>query len=179
MRLIAVLFGVFSLLGSPSFGQDPERNGGPVFAEFGTWSPIDNEFPVPESGDIKVIYDVTRGADEGDLNRRIDSAARFINMLVHEGVDRERIKFAVVSHGPSMWDLTTPEAYARKYPNRVQASAAAVEEMAANGVAFYICGQAAIYHGITNDDLLPGVKMALSQPIATATLHMQGYTNIP
>ncbi|NNU15450.1 hypothetical protein HK107_03800 [Parvularcula sp. ZS-1/3] len=159
--------------------QPPERTSGPVFESFGLWAPIENELPTPTDQTFKVIYDMTSAAPDGRIHPRVDSAARFINMMVAEGVPREQVEFALVAHGPSMWDLTTQEAFERKYPGRTNSSLAAVTEMTEAGVEFYICGQAAAWHGITNEDLLPGVTMALSQPIATAVLHNRGFTNVP
>ena len=159
--------------------QPPERNSGPVFDGFGMWAPIENELPTPTDQTFKVIYDMSDAAPEGRVHPRVDSAARFINMMVTEGVPQENLNFALVAHGPSMWDLTTQEAFERKYPGRENTSASAVVEMAEAGVEFYICGQAAAWHGIRNEDLLPGVTMALSQPIATTILHNRGYQNVP
>jgi len=47
------------------------------------------------------------------------------------------------------------------------------------GVRVILCGQTAAYYDISNDDLLPGVEMALSAMTAHALLQQEGYTLNP
>lgn len=166
-------------LALPAAAQDAERQSGPVFTHFGSWTAVDNDQPAPADQVYKVIFDVTRAAEDGERNARFDSAARFINLLVENGVPRENIEVAIIVHGPANWDITTREAYARRFPDRTHGSADMVEEMLAAGVRFYICGQSANASGISNADLIDGAVMTLSQTVATAILHNEGFTNIP
>jgi intracellular sulfur oxidation DsrE/DsrF family protein len=152
---------------------------GPVFKEIGSWREVESGLPLVAGVEYKVIFDETGAADPGSVNGRIDSAARFINLLVAHGVPQEKISVAIVLHGPAIWDVTNASAYGRKNAGAANASAAAVAEMVAQGTKFYVCGQSALAQGIHAADLLPGVHMTLSQTVATAQLHAQGYTNIP
>jgi intracellular sulfur oxidation DsrE/DsrF family protein len=176
-RLISVLVMVLSLCAMPAAAQ--ERMSGPVFNGFGSWREVESGLPLVAGTEYKVIFDGTAGADPGDINGRLDSAARFINLLVAHGVPQQKISVAVVFHGPAIWDLTNAAAYGRKHNGAANASAAAVAEMVAQGTKFYVCGQSALAQGINAADLLPGVHMTLSQTVATAQLHAQGYSNIP
>jgi intracellular sulfur oxidation DsrE/DsrF family protein len=42
-----------------------------------------------------------------------------------------------------------------------------------------VCGQSAAFNDVTNEDLLPGVHMALSAMTAHAQLQQEGYTLNP
>lgn len=175
-KLIVTLMALIAL---PAAALAQERMTGPVFTSFGSWAPIDNMQDIPADQHYRAIFDASKGAEPGDINSRIDSAARYINLLVSAGVPRENIEVAIVVHGSASWDVVTNAAYARKYPGKENATAPAIAEMAAQGVEFYICGQAAHHHGIANEDLLPGVTMTLSQTVATTILQNRGFHEIP
>jgi len=164
---------------APAHAQEGTRHTGPVFTEFGSWRQVENMAPLDIEQEYKAIFDVVPGSKDGAVNSRFDSAARYMNLIVAHGVPRENVHLAVVVHGPSVWDVTTNDAYARKFPGQDNPNAAIVETMLAAGVQFHVCGQSALAQGVTNADLMPGVIMALSQTVATTQLHNQGYTNIP
>lgn len=176
-RLILALLALLAIPAAALAKEEPTS--GPVFTTFGQWYPVENMQPVPTDQKYRVIFDSPVGAKPGELNPQVDRAARFINQLAAAGVPRENIEMAIVVHSSASEDVTNDAAYARKYPGQRNASAAAIAEMVAQGVEFYICGQAAHGHGIVKADLLPGVKMALSQTVATAILHQRGFQNIP
>jgi len=89
------------------------------------------------------------------------------------------IQLAIVVHGGAAFDLTNQEFFAAHKDGRKNASAAAIAQLQDHGVQIYLCGQSAAAHGITNADLLPGVKMSLSAMTAHALLQQQGYTINP
>jgi intracellular sulfur oxidation DsrE/DsrF family protein len=85
-------------------------------------------------------------------------------------VDPENIRIAVVVHGGAVKDLLASE----DNPSR-----AMVEHLLDYGVRFIICGQSAAGQGIAQEDLIPGVEMALSAMTAHALLQQRGYTVNP
>ena len=180
MRILLAFFAsLLALIAAPAAAQDRETRSGPIFTGFGDWTVVDNQLPVGADQRYRAIFDATDGAEDGTLNWRFDSAARYINLLVAHGVPREHIEVAIVVHGPAGYDVVSRERYEEQYPGRTHGSADAVKAMIAEGVEFYICGQSANYRGIANDDLIPGVIMTLSQTVVTSTLHDRGFQNIP
>ena len=129
---------------------------------------------IPPSQQFRVAFDVSVGADKGTLNRRIESAARFLNMHAAAGVPLENIELAVVVHGTASLDLTTDERY-----GGANANAGLVAALQKAGVRVIMCGQSAAARGISADDLLPGVELALSAMTAHALLQQAGYTLNP
>ena len=180
MRNPLIVLAAALMLAAPVAAQDEqERQSGPVFVEFGNWRPVESGQTLDISQEFRAIFDTVRGGRDGEPNARFDSAARYMNLLVAHGVQRGNVHVAVVVHGPAIWDVTTDEAYHRKSHGEGNPSRAMVQAMLAQGVQFIVCGQSALGQGISNEDLLPGVTMALSQTVATSVLHQQGYTNIP
>ncbi len=181
MKLLPTLVSAaaLALCIAPASAEEGERHSGPVFSEFGSWREVVNMAPLDLEAEYKGIFDVVPGSKDGKVNAKFDSAARWMNLIVANGVPRENVHLAVVVHGPSVWDVVTDDAYGRKYEGQTNPNAAIVAAMIAEGVEFYVCGQSALGQGVTNADLLPGVKMGLSQTVVSTQLHNQGYTNIP
>lgn len=171
-------------LASPAAAQEiPEGfTTGPVFEEFGPHAPVEGVERLPAHTELRHSFDVAlRSVDR--RNRGIESAARFVNMHVANGVDLSRIDAVVVVHGSAVLDLMTDEAMAARAgededpaPNP---SGDMVRAMLAHGVRFIVCGQSAAAQGVTAEDLIPGVEMALSAMTAHALLQQQGYTVNP
>ncbi|WP_339929338.1 DsrE family protein [uncultured Brevundimonas sp.] len=152
---------------------------GPVFTTFGHIASVQSDLPIPEGTVFRVVFDVTDKATPGQLNRTIDSAARFINMHVEAGVPVADIHVAIVVHGGAAADLLTPSVYAARNDGATNGSAAAIAELTAHGVDIWLCGQTAAAQQITKADLLPGVGLSLSAMTALALLQQQGYTLNP
>jgi intracellular sulfur oxidation DsrE/DsrF family protein len=162
-----------ALLASPAAAAD-----GPVFKGFGSHTPVPFDVAIPKGMVLRHVYDVTKAAP-GKLNPGFETAARFINSHVANGMAERDVAVAVVVHGPAIAELTRPEAYAARNPGTTNASEAMVREMLAKGVRFLVCGQAANAMGVKKADLLPGVELAISASSAHAILQAQGYTLNP
>ena len=176
---IAIL--AISLLANPAAAQQANMDSfvpGPVFEDFGPHAPVEGMTPIPADTTFAHAFDVRERADEGPRNRGFESAARFINMHAAAGVPQEDIRVAVVVHGKAVHDLLTAAALeTREMP--VSGSSAMVRAMLDHGVRFIVCGQSAAAYGVSEDDLIPGVELALSAMTAHALLQQQGYTVNP
>ena len=161
------------LLAAPAAATD-----GPVFKGFGTHTPVEHNVAIPKGMVLRHVYDVTKAAP-GKLNPGFETAARFINSHVANGVSERDVAVAVVVHGPAIVELTKPEVYAARNSGTSNASEAMVKEMLAKGVRFLVCGQAANAMGVKKADLLPGVELSISASSAHAILQAQGYTLNP
>ena len=168
---VMAMSAVAALLATTAAAQDMSAfKPGPVFAQFGPHAPVEGVGEVPGDTEFSIAFDVAKPADEGARNRGFESAARFINMHVAHGVPEDNIRIAVVVHGKAVNDLLAK-------PDNT--SADMVPVMLGEGVRFIVCGQSAAAYGVTQDDLLPGVEMALSAMTAHALLQQRGYTVNP
>ncbi|MEI6485008.1 MAG: DsrE family protein [Sphingomonadales bacterium] len=162
-----------ALIAMPAAATD-----GPVFKSFGSHTPVEFDVIIPKGMVLRHVYDVT-AATPGKRNPGFETAARFINSHVANGVPERDVAVAVVVHGPAIAELTKPEAYAARNNGAANASEAMVKEMLAKGVRFLVCGQAANAMGVKKADLLPGVELAISASSAHAILQAQGYSLNP
>jgi intracellular sulfur oxidation DsrE/DsrF family protein len=175
---LSVVFAVFAISATPAIAGPDDFVPGPLIPEYGNIVEVDLDMPVPEGTVLQVAFDVTNQADAGALNRSITSAARFLNMHVAAGVPVENIHVAIVLHGGAVHDATRAAHYdtLMSTPN---ANLPLIAILIEHGVDFYVCGQSAAYQDVENDDLLPGVNMALSAMTAHALLQQDGYTLNP
>lgn len=179
MRPASVLLSaVVALLPAVAIAAPAARTG-PVFTEYGGTFAVEPDMPIPADAEFKVAFDISAAATPGEVNRHIDSAARFINMQVAAGVPRERIHVALVVHGPAGADLLAPEAYVARSGGSKSANAPLVRALLDHGVRVILCGQSAAAMGLARADLIPGVELALSAMTAHALLQQDGYTLNP
>ncbi len=167
-----------SLTASPVLAAGPDFKPGPVFENFGPVVAVEPDFAIPEDAEFRVSYDVSDKAEAGELNRTLVAAARFMNMHARAGVPVENLNLAIVVHGGATKDLTKAGYYSEAVGGE-NANTALVAALIDAGVEIIVCGQSAAYHGVAKDDLLPGVKMALSAMTAHAVLQRNGYTLNP
>ena len=169
-----------ALLATPASAQDMSAfETGPVFEDFGPHAAIDGIEPFAADTEFAHSFDVAEPAKDGGRNRGFESAARFINMHVANGVAEKNIRVAVVVHGPAVLDLLSAEGWAAHDKEGENGSAAMVRAMLDHGVRFIVCGQSATAQGVSADQLIEGVEMDLSAMTAHAKLQQRGYTVNP
>lgn len=146
---------------------------GSQIEEFGRYAPVADPTVTPEV-QFKIAYDVVNAAEAGQINRGIESAARFLNMVTAAGVPAANVKLAIVVHGAAAADLQRQYADGTPNPN-----AALVEALIAKGVSIQLCGQTAAMRDLDSASLVPGVGVSLSAMTAHALLQQDGYTLNP
>lgn len=173
LLLGGVLLGLPGALVAQSIG---EATPGPVIQDFGAVFEVQGlEVPVDTDRDYRIVFDVAQSPAGSDgVNPYLNSVARFLNMHARAGVPRERMELAVVLHGSAGKDALQPGPY-RERLGAENPNVELIEQLAAAGVEFYICGQTAMSRGLPNDELLPEIRMALSAMTARAMLQAKGY----
>lgn len=175
-RTAAVL--ALAILASPAFADESAFHAGAAIADYGRVASVSSDMPIPKGARLKVRFDVSDAAQPGELNRGLESVARFINMHAENGVPLSKIDLAVVVHGGATKDLTHTERYKADI-GKDNANAPLIAALLEKNVRIYVCGQSAAFHGVANDDLAAGVKMALSAMTAHALLDREGYSLNP
>lgn len=145
---------------------------GPVFTV-----PADS-FNLDPTQHYRVVMDVGKGPDDpAELNRGIESAARFLNAHARHGIEPRKLELALVLHGAAARAALTEQAHARHF--RVSnGSKGLIEALGKAGVPVYLCGQTAAYYGYAADDLLPEVTLAVSAMTVHVRLQQEGYQAI-
>lgn len=140
---------------------------------------VTSQMELPADAVWKHAFDAYEG-EAGKENAVLLRALAFMNAMAAEGVAPERVKVAIVVHGPAVFDVTGDARYGAKYqgedgqplrnPNYNN-----VAELIARGAEIWVCGVAAKHHKVGNVHLLEGVKMAPSATVAHADLQRRGF----
>ena len=150
----------------------------PVIKDYGYFYNVPEHKSDLSQAQFKIAFDVGDGAKHGEQNNPINSLARFINMHVAHGVKPENIQLALVVHGSASVDVLENSVYKSRFDvdNKNQSL---ITQLLANNTVVYVCGQSAMHMKVAPEQLIPGVKMALSAMTAHAQLQQQGYTLNP
>jgi len=146
---------------------------GPVFAV------KDRAKKLPQNFQYKVVFDVLSSAkDPQQLNRRLESIARFINMLTINQVPLKNIHIAAVFHGKATSNLLKNSVYHARF-NTDNPNINLLHQLNQNGVEFYVCGQSVAFPGFKKSDLIYPQSLALSAMTTFVILQQQGYQLLP
>ena len=178
IRLKTTLLALFILMVSATASaQLSSFKEGPVITDFGKSATVSTH-TVSKSAKFMIAFDVGSPADAGEVNRKFDSLARFINMHVGAGVDKKNIQLALVVHGKASFDLLDHTTYQKQHkldnPNK-----ALLQALMNNNVRVILCGQTAAAYEIDIKQLVEGVEIELSAMTAHALLQQDGYTINP
>lgn len=171
-QLILLLFFISHL----QVNAQKQRNSGKIIKGYGqTFSVEDQDIKTDTDQILKVIFDVSSSSeDRAQMNAKIETAARFLNMHAQEGMEPEQLKVAVTIHGGAWQDILTNKAYKKQFgvnnPN-----AKLIELLDEAGVDVILCGQTAAFRRIDEADILPEVNMALSAMTALLQYQNKGY----
>lgn len=169
------LVAALSIIGQASAKSDFEY--GPVFSAFGKHASVEG-VSFSKNQTFKVAFDVAKAAKPGEVNRKFESLARFINMHVANGVKQENLSLALVVHGSATEEMLKSEFFKKRkeQPNGNEVLLTALMEQ---GVEVIVCGQSATAHGVEKSALIDGVNMDLSAMTAHARLAQKGYSVNP
>lgn len=163
-----------ALVASLSHAEQKE----PAIKGFGFYYTVPNHTAIDEQTRFKIAFDVADAAERGKQNNSINSLARFINMHIAHGVKQENIELALVVHGSASVDVLKTGAYKQRF-NSDNKNQQLISQLLAHNTVVYVCGQSATHMQVKQEQLIPGVQMALSAMTAHAQLQQQGYTLNP
>ena len=170
--LVLIVWSTQSIADEPSL--DPAVEGyGPTF-------PIDDRDVVLQEGTVyKAVFDVARYSDDkSEVNNRLVSVARYLNMHARNGVAVENMDLAMVVHGASVQNVLNNDAYGQKHgienPNLEL-----LIKLHDAGVKIFICGQSMAFGGINKSDLASETRVALSAMTMLTVLQNTGYALLP
>jgi len=178
--LVRKLIGLVVLLFFAGHVCALEPQTGPVIEAFGPVYDVPaGAFNLNRDTHYKVSMDVSVTEDfSSELNRHIETAARFLNLHARNGINPENIEFAIVVHGAAAKDLLKDAAYEARF-NESNPNTAMLAALHNAGVKIYLCGQTAAHLGLTAEEINPAVNLALSAMTAHVRLQSEGYTLIP
>lgn len=161
------------------YGFSQTTKTGPVIDGYGAVWEINNpDFETDKSQEFKVVFDVKDGPESNtEINRNINTVARFLNMHAQSGIPSSQVKAALIVHGTAARNLLSDDAHKARYKVK-NPNLELVEKLLEAGVEIIMCGQSSKTRDLPKEDLIPGVKIALSAMTANIQLQNQGYRPI-
>ena len=129
----------------------------------------------------KLLMELTGFAAKGEektakneINLGIGEITRKVNLHVAAGVPQKNIKLVIIVHAGALFAFLNNEKYKRKYgidnPNIT-----IIKDLQNFGAKIIVCGQAMTFLGLEMQDLVPGIKEALSAQTVLSTYELKGY----
>ena len=173
-----VIFASILLTVKSSSAQNSRNDlhNGPLIHNFGQHVDLPNAaFKTNTDMVYKVVFEIFQAlGDPTGPHMRLETAARFVNLHAHAGVQPENIQLAIVLHGGGTQTALTNEAYRKRHkvdnPNLPLLNA-----LSNAGVNIYLCEQSRIFSGTGGDEVAAPVKSALSAMTAIVNLQEDGY----
>jgi len=179
--LLALVVSTAAPLAAQAAGIPGQQPSGPVIQSTGMSIKVDNPtFTVPDGHVFKAVFVIDAGGtDTVRVNAQLNTLARFFNLHVRHGYAEERVRVAAVVHGSGWQSLLTDAAFAARFGGKPNPSRKLVEELVQHGAQLVLCGQTAGSRGIRREELIPGVKVAISAMTALNVLQADGYRYNP
>ena len=127
----------------------------------------------------RIVIDAASGdtTPEGIL-RRLDAAARALNLYALAGVPADKLKLAVVLHGKATSAALSEASYQTHFA-KGNPNAALIGALHEAGAELFVCGQALTHAGYRTDEVRADVRVALSAMTELEALQAAGYSLIP
>jgi intracellular sulfur oxidation DsrE/DsrF family protein len=177
-RILLLLFVLLAGTQTSVLGQ-AERQKGPVIQDYGgTYAVDDPDYRMDPEMEYRVVFDITYSPEKPEeLNKALETPARFLNMHVGAGKDRSTLRPVMVVHGGASYGLLKNEYYKEKYgvdnPNTDL-----IAQLVEAGVEIYLCGQTAAHRNLSEERRLPGIGVSLSAMTILIELQQQGFATI-
>lgn len=149
---------------------------GKVIPEYGKIFQTETDFKTDTTQVVKVVFDITSASESSDPSIYIASVARYLNMMVMDGVPEENMKLAVVIHGAAIFDLMKDKYYHMEYPDdSTNPNLGLLQALSDHDVQIITCGQSLAIRQIDKEMIFDKTAVALSAMTAVVQLQSQGY----
>ncbi|UGB38802.1 DsrE family protein [Frateuria soli] len=114
----------------------------------------------------------------GEINRRLHTAAKLLNLYALAGVPNEKVHLVVLFYGRGVDLALSDAAYLKKFghPNP---NAELIRKLRKANVDMVVCGQALGHQNFVAANIRPGVTLALSALTKREELQAAGYGEVP
>jgi intracellular sulfur oxidation DsrE/DsrF family protein len=176
LRAVCVSAALAAVAGFPCRAAEPQVEF-PQIAKYGGVFRLPAAEERPRAGG-KVVFDTTAAAPAGKPNRGLESAARLVNIYASEDLAQARPRIAVILHFNATAAALGDAAHAKTPSGGPNPNRELVEQLVANGVEVWVCGQSVLRGGSTLEDLLPGIRIAHSAMIFNMNRQADGWATL-
>jgi intracellular sulfur oxidation DsrE/DsrF family protein len=171
--LILVLVGVAAAVASGDVAEGPIFRF-PQVARYGGIVRTPDAAEPPRRG-AKIVFDITSDGKPEEVNKGLESVARYLNLNAEAGLKPADVKLALVLHGSATKAALGDVAYAKHTTGMKNPSLELIRELKACGVEVLVCGQSLARNKFAPEDVDSAVSVAVSAMTVNVNKQLDGY----
>ncbi len=130
----------------------------------------------PPRRGAKIIFDITADGEPDELNKGLESVARYLNLNAEAGFRPADVKLALVLHGPATKVALGDSAYGKHTAAKTNPNLQLIHELKACGVEVFVCGQSLARNKFAPAEVAGDVTVAVSAMTVNANKQQDGYS---
>ncbi|MFM9962108.1 MAG: DsrE family protein [Planctomycetaceae bacterium] len=146
----------------------------PQVASYGGIVRIPKGSEPPRRG-AKIVFDITADSKPDELNKGLESVARYLNLNAEAGLKPSDVKLALVLHGGATKAALGDVSYAKHTAATKNPNLGLIHELKACGVEVFVCGQSLARNKFVPSDVASEVFVAVSAMTVNANKQLDGY----
>jgi len=147
----------------------------PQIARYGGIVQVPDGSEPPRRG-IKIVFDITADSKPEELNKGLESVARYLNLNAEAGFKPADVKIALVLHGAATNASLTDAAYAKLTATTNNPNLELIRGLKACGVEVFVCGQSLARNKFTPAEVAGDVSVAVSAMTVNVNKQQDGYS---
>ncbi|MGD9723634.1 MAG: DsrE family protein [Pirellulales bacterium] len=130
----------------------------------------------PPRRGAKIVFDITVDSGPEELNKGLESVARYLNLNAEAGFKPTDVSLALVLHGPATMAALSDAAYAHHTTAKTNPNLELIRELKGCGVEVFVCGQSLARNKFTPAEVAGDVFVAVSAMTVNANKQQDGYS---
>ena len=136
---------------------------------------IQHDAAEPPRRGAKVVFDIMAESKPEDVNRGIESVARYLNLNAQAGHPASDLKLALVLHGGATKCALNDKAYANATQATANPNLALLRELRMHGVELYVCGQSLARNKFASAEVSGELVIAVSAMTVNVNKQLDGF----
>jgi len=135
---------------------------------------------VPEAAEAarrgtKIVFDITSDGKPEEINKGLESVARYLNLNAEAGLTPADVQLALVLHGAATKVALNDSAYARHVEVEKNVNLDLIHALKTHGVEVFVCGQSLARNKFSPADVASEVSIAVSAMTVNVNKQQDGY----
>lgn len=123
----------------------------------------------------KVVFDIKADSKPEEVNRGLESVARYLNLNAAAGFKPSEVKLALVLHGSATKTALEDAAYAKHTSAPKNPNLELIRELKSLGVEVFVCGQSLARNRFARAEVAGDITVAHSAMTVNVNKQLDGY----
>ena len=174
MRLACTVLVLAGVSAVSSARADEPMFSFPLIQSYGGVVTLPQATEQPRKG-AKVVFDITAESKPDEVNRGLESVARYLNLNAQAGNAASDAKLALVLHGGATKCALSDEASRRHTKVEINPNLPLLRELKKHGVEVLVCGQSLARNKYLTRDVASELTVAVSAMTVNVNKQLAGY----